>query len=126
MINYSLDCYYIIHYLHCVLVNGNQVKPRLLIASIGDTVYIHCTYKSNVTWYFEEGPLPNNAILMENHDKYPHSLRIQNVRLDNDGSLTCVGQEKSGFDDEFISKSIAFLGVHSKCFENYCTFEISS
>ena len=46
---------------------------------------------SNVTWYFKEGPLPNNAIELGSFDGYAHALMIQNVQLNNTGIYSCRG-----------------------------------
>ena len=61
-----------------------------------------------MTWYFEEGPLPSNAITIGSNIGYSHALLIQDVRLDNAGTYTCRGQEYN-----YISESEGTLNITS-------------
>ena len=80
-----------------------------MITRTGESVYFFCTYESNVTWYFQGGPLPYNTVLMGRFEEFAHTLMIENIRLDNIGNYSCRGQ-----DNEFLSESTARLDVTSK------------
>ena len=95
--------------INVLIVKGKKVSPFHIITRIEESVYFYCAYESNVmTWYFEEGPLPNNAITIGSSNGYSHALMIQDVRLDNAGTYTCRGQEY-----EFLSESEGTLNVTS-------------
>ena len=94
--------------INVLVVQDKRVSPSQIITRIEESAYFYCTYESNVTWYFEEGPLPNNAISLGSNIGYSHALMIQDVRFDNAGTYTCRGQ-----DYEYISESEGTLNVTS-------------
>ena len=52
----------------------------------------NCISKGNVTWEFEDGDLPSNAILhVKRHAR--KTLVLSNVQLQNSGTYVCHGND---------------------------------
>ena len=93
-----------------------------MISRIGQTVYFTC-FSDNVTWNFEGGDLPSNAISRRCGIK-EYCLHITLVSSRNAGTYTCYGQ-----DDDFLFEDNAILtisGKPSRCLILYHGCHISS
>ena len=73
-----------------IVVVIHKVIPKKLKASVGETVKFVCDSESEVTWFFENGPLQANV---ETEPPLYRKLIIRDVAVINAGSYTCFGRD---------------------------------
>ena len=98
--------YTVKHHLH--------ITPQEAHAYIGQTVKFSCSSSQNVTWYFNSGPLPQNAYPASVGNSTNKILKLVNVIYDNAGFYTCRGGYFL-FDNYSYYEGDASLLVLGKC-----------
>ena len=84
----------------------NRVSPSFQTAQPGDDVNFNCKSDKNVTWKYEDGPLPSNARskISETHGNV---MEILNAKYNNTGDYICQGEDEYG--DPFRAKGKLYI-----------------
>jgi len=91
--------------IHIKFYNGaekytERAFPLIQIANKGDSVSFYCTSGQATKWLFSKGPLPDNAY--RNNLLEYEVLHLDNVRMINNGTYTCVGKVEEFQDSENV------------------------
>lgn len=87
-----------------------KVDPQFIKATLGETVYLNCVSLETVSWNFEGKRIPSNGDTGKNRETQDKWLRLRNVRLNNQGTYTCLFEK-----DFIVGMASATLEVMSKC-----------
>jgi len=86
----------ILHFFYSCFIHITEktrlVYPTLVKPAIGSTVIFYCYLAGNVTWYFENGPLPENAAVKKVPGDNVVLVIIDQVDPVNQGSYQCQGK----------------------------------
>ena len=98
----------------CTVKQHLHITPEEAHVYIGQTFKFSCLSSHNVTWYFNRGPLPQNAYPVSVRNSTNKILELVNVRYDNAGFYTCRGGDFK-FDNYSYYEGDASLVVMGKC-----------
>ena len=83
-----------------------KVIPKILTATLRETVQFVCVSAHNASWTFSNGTLPSNAIAFQYHGSKDNWLKILDVHIYNQGKYICSGSDEEGYKFESHGKLI--------------------
>jgi len=82
---------YILCYLHISLENSKILPYPIAMVTEGEDLLLHCSSLGPVIWTFNEGNLPNNALVESFNSQM---LKIERSSEANSGSYECKGRKE--------------------------------
>ena len=73
--------------LQIFVIDESRISPKVQAKMEGQDGYFKCKSYSPVTWLFNGGFLPYNAV-----PERGNTLKIQNIKRDNSGQYECQGK----------------------------------
>ena len=91
----------LIPFIYFILApNIPLVWPSGIVGNRGETVSFNCSTTSKVEWFFNEGKLPSNAVVI--HHENITELKVYNVSRINEGIYVCQLVDNSKYRDAGI------------------------